>query len=139
MMRALATCCLLALALAVAGCGSAPQDSAQEFQGDERTVAAVVEQLETEARDDNPDKICSTILAERLITTLQTQGTNCRTAVKEALRDTDEFDLTVDDVTISGDTATVKVSSGRGDNEKDDTLQLVRDGSSWAISSLGGS
>ena len=133
-MRTLATCILV---IAIAGCGAAPKDSAQDFQGDERAVAAVVEQLETEARHDNPDKICATVLSDKLITTLQSQGTNCRTAVKEALRDTDQFDLTVDDVNISGQSATVKVTSGRGGNKKDDTLTLVREGGGWTISALG--
>src|SRR5262245_11255251 len=112
-MTARIACCLIAAA-AVAGCGAAPRDSAQGFQGDERAVAAGVEQLESEARDDNPDKICTTVLSAKLITTLESQGTNCRTAVKEALQDTDQFDLTVQDVSISGDSATVKVTSGSG-------------------------
>ncbi|MBW3653751.1 MAG: nuclear transport factor 2 family protein, partial [Actinobacteria bacterium] len=79
---------------------------------------------------------CTTLLSERLLATLKEQGTNCTTAVREAFNDASSTDLTVEDVTISGDTATAKVTSGSGSNEKTDTLQLEKAGTGWRISSL---
>ncbi|MGH2840451.1 MAG: hypothetical protein ACRDKY_06460, partial [Solirubrobacteraceae bacterium] len=62
---------------------------------------------------------------------------NCTTAVKEALEDTDSFDLKVQDVVLSGPRARAKVESGRsGSSQKVDTLTLERDGSVWKIASL---
>lgn len=128
---------LIVLALVVAGCGAAPQDSAEQFDGTERLVATAIETLESTARDDEPGRICAELLADTLIETLAAQGTNCRTAVREALADTDSFALSVDEVTIRGDKATAEVTSGQGSDEKTDTLALELDGDSWKIASLG--
>ena len=134
-MRPAAALCLAALA--VAGCGTAAQDSSEDFSGDERTVAAAVERLETAARDDDAQKICASLLSDKLLGTLRRQGTNCRTAVREAISDADSFDLAVKEVDISGAVATVKVESGAGSERKDDALRLERDGGAWKIVSLG--
>lgn len=133
-MRAVAAICLLALA--VTGCGTAASDSAKDFKGDEQKVAATVEGLEKAARDDEPGKVCTTLLSGALLATLKKQGTECVTAVKDAFDDADTFDLAVDDVNINGDKATAKVTSGRGSSEKSDTLDLVLDGTNWKIVSL---
>ena len=136
MRRPLVTC-FLALALALSACGSgAPRDSAEDFGGQERAVADAVEAMETAARDDDPTELCTKLLSERLLSTLEQQGTNCTTAVRDAFEDASSKDLTVEDVTISGTTATAKVTSGTGSNEKTDTLELERAGSTWRISSL---
>ena len=133
-MRPALLLCLLALALTA--CGTAPRDSAEDFSGAERAVAAAVEDLEAAARDNDNEAVCTELLAERLLSTLERQGTNCATAVEDAFRDADTLDLTVEDVTIDGTSATAEVTSGTGDNEKTDTLELERVGSAWRISSL---
>jgi hypothetical protein len=127
---------LCVLALAAAGCGGAPRDSAKSFKGEDQKVAAVVEQLEKAARADKPGTVCTTLLSDTLLATLKKLGTTCTTGVKDAFADADSFDLTVDDVAISGDTATAKVISGTGSKEKTDTLELQRAGTTWKISSL---
>ena len=134
-MRSALALCLLALTLTACGSGT-PRDSAEEFQGPERAVADAVEAMETAARDDDATEMCTKLLSERLLSALEQQGTNCTTAVREAFKDASSKDLTVDDVTISGDTATAKVTSGSGSKEKTDTLELERDGNAWKVSSL---
>lgn len=131
-MRPSAALCVLALA--VAGCGAAPRDSAQDFKGDERPVAAVPEHLESAARDDKPDVVCKQLLSAKLLEVLRKQGTDCKTAVKEAFQDAGSYDITVRDVAIRGTHATVKVSYRRGSDDKNATLELDRDGSAWKIS-----
>lgn len=121
----------------LAGCGAASQDSAKEFKGEERVVAVAVEDLEDAARRDQPQLICERLLARSLVARLRRAGTNCRTAVNEALEDADAFDLTAEDVTIRGTSATVRVTSGTGSDEKTDTLLLEREGRAWKIASLG--
>ena len=133
-MRTFLAVCVLALALSA--CGAAPRDSAQDFSGAERSVAATVEDVEEAARKNEPGQFCRTLLSERLLTALEKQGTNCVTAAKQAFKDADSLELTVDDVAISGETATAKVTSGSGSKEKTDTLELDRDGTSWKIASL---
>jgi hypothetical protein len=127
---------LLLAAVAFAGCGAAERDSAKEFKGAEAAIAKVVEDLETAARANEPNKVCAALLDDRLLAALKEQGTNCRTGTKDAFEDADSFDLTVKDVTISGATATAKLSAGTGSGEKDYTLEFARDGSAWKIASL---
>ncbi len=128
---------LSVVALAVVGCGSGATDSAEDFEGEERAVARTIEQLEDAGRDSAERRICADLLADSLLDRLEKAGTNCTTAVREALEDTDSFDIKVDDVTINGDSATARVTSGRsGGDEESDTLTLQRDGARWKISSL---
>ncbi len=128
---------LLALALVLSSCGgAAPRDSAQDFNGAERDVALTVEDVEDAARDDDADRLCTKLLSDRLLATLKEQGTNCKTAARDAFQDADSLDLTVEDVSISGETATAKVTSGTGSDEKTDTLALEKVGAGWKISSL---
>jgi len=133
-MRPLVLLCVLALSLTA--CGAEARDSAEEFTGDERAVAAAVEELESAARDGDSEAVCTKLLAEALLTKLEQRDTTCETAVKDAFDDADSMDITVDEVTISGDTARAEVTSGTGANEKSDTVELERVGAGWRISSL---
>jgi hypothetical protein len=132
-MRSVAALCLVALALA--GCAAAPRDSAKQFKGGERAVAAVVERVESAARDDDPAIVCTRLLSTSLLAALSKQGTNCRTGVKEAFRDANPLDLTVDDVEIRGSRAIAKVNYRSGSKDKNATLDLDREAGAWKISS----
>jgi hypothetical protein len=134
-MRSLAALCLLAAV--VAGCGAAPRDSAKDFKGEEQSVAKVIEQLETAGTKDRPADVCSKLLSTKLLGALEKQGTNCRTGVKEAFKDADSFDITVDDVSVSGTTATAKVKYRSLSKDKTATLLLDKESAAWKISSLG--
>jgi predicted lipoprotein len=130
------TLLLCVLALALTACGAAARDSAKDFKGAERGVAAAVEDLESAARKNDSGQACTKLLAAGLLTALKAKGTTCETAVKEAFKDADSLDLTVEDVTISGTKASAKVTSGSGSHKKSDTLELERAGAGWRISSL---
>jgi hypothetical protein len=134
-MRVLAALCLLAAALA--GCGAAPKDSAKDFKGEQQAVAKAIEQLETAGSKDKPADVCTKLLGAKLLSALEKQGTNCKTAVKEAFKDADSFDITVQDVKVSGTTATSKVKYRSLSNDKTATLLLDKEGGAWKISSLG--
>ncbi|MDX6689426.1 MAG: hypothetical protein QOG15_883 [Solirubrobacteraceae bacterium] len=136
-MRTAAVLCALLVAVSAAGCGAGSTDSSKGFSGEKRTVAKAVENFEQASRDGNEKRICTELLSGTLLAALKKQGTNCTTAVKEALKDTDSFDLKVKGVTISGPRASVKVESGSSSDKKTDTLTLEREGSTWKISSLG--
>jgi hypothetical protein len=133
--RTVAALCLFALA--IGGCGAAAKDSAKSFKGEQAAVAKVVEDLETAARKNKPDTVCTKLLSAKRLATLKEQGTNCKTAVKEAFEDADSFDLTVDKVAITGAAATITVKSGTGSDKKTDTLAATRSGAVWKLDSLG--
>jgi hypothetical protein len=131
-MRSAVALCLVPLA--VAGCGAVARDSAQDFKGDERAVAAVVERLESAARDDKPEVVCTRLLSSKLLAALRRQGTKCTTGVEESFRDAESLDITVDDVVIRGAHATVKAGYRRGSEDRAATLELDREGGAWKIS-----
>jgi hypothetical protein len=138
-MRTAAVLCALAVAVSAAGCGAGSSDSSKSFNGEKRVVAKVIENLEKDGRDGKEKKICGELLSDTLLKALKKQGTKCTTAVKEALDDTNSFDLKVESVTISGPRATAKVQSGTSSDKKTDTIGLEREGSTWKLASLGAS
>jgi hypothetical protein len=134
--RVLALTLLLALAGLAVGCGPTPGsgNSATKFKGAQQQAAQTIEDLQTAGQKGDEGKICDSLIAQSLRSKLG----NCRKVVKAALKDSDSFDLTVDSVTITGATATAKVRADRGKApDERDTIQLVREGGRWRISSLG--
>jgi hypothetical protein len=129
---------LAALPFALGACGQAAQNSAGDFQGEQKNVAQTVEDLQSFARKGDTAKICSQLLAPNLVNAIKSSSKKtCDQALKDAISDADAFELQVQKVTITGDQATATVKSEGGAKDRTDTLQFVRDGSAWKISSLG--
>ena len=126
---------LIALLLAtgsLAGCTAANQNaSAGSFKGAERDVAQVIDDLK-KSRD--PDEICSRIFTDAYAKSLEAGDEDCVDEVQATIRDTANTDMDVDDVTVTGDRATAKVSQGKATA----TFELERGADGWKISSLGG-
>jgi hypothetical protein len=121
----------LLAAAALAGCSQAnPNASAGSFEGDERDVAQVVDDLKS-TRD--PEEICSRIFTDGLARSLAAGGHDCVDEVQATIRDVASTDLDVRDVTISGSTARAEVRQ----DDATATFELQRSGESWRISSLG--
>jgi len=131
--RSLPLIALLLAVLALSGCTTANQNaSAGSFKGAEKDVAQVVDDLKA-SRD--PEEICSRIFTDAFAKSLEADGHDCVDEVQATIRDTANTDMDVDDVTVSGDRATAKVSQG----DDTATFELEKSGNSWQISSLGGS
>src|SRR3954454_6502774 len=104
----------LLVVLAVAGCGTQSQKSSVDkfTNADEKAVAQQVEDLESAGKRGKADDICSNILSKELVTQLASAGTSCATEMKKAIDDANEFNLTVEKVTIAGSNATAEVKQG---------------------------
>ena len=126
---------LIALLLAtgtLAGCTGANQNSsAGGFEGAERDVAQTIDDLKS-SRD--PEEVCSRLFTDAFAKSLEADGHDCVDEMQATIRDTANTDMDVDDVTVTGDRATAKVSQG----DTSATFELERSGESWQISSLGG-
>lgn len=123
--------------LAIAGCGAqATPSSAEKFKGDERAVAQKVEDLQEAGESRKPEDICSEILSRTLVTQLEAAGTDCADEMEKAIDDADDFDLDVQDVTITGSTATVDVR--RGDEGPTEKMEFTRENGQWRATSLSG-
>ena len=125
----------LIAALAVAGCGAeAEPSSVEKFQGEERAVAQKVEDLQEAGEGRNPEDICSDILASSLVQQLEAAGVKCADEMEKAIDDADDYDLQVQDVTISGSDATVEVK--RGDDGPTETMEFTKENGQWRATSL---
>jgi uncharacterized protein HemX len=124
-------------ALALAGCGAEQeQSSAEKFEGEERAVAQKVEDLQEAGEGRKPEDICSEILAGSLVQQLETAGVNCADEMEKAIDDADDYSLDVQDVTVSGSTATATVR--RGDDGPTETMEFTKENGQWRATSLSG-
>jgi hypothetical protein len=128
---------LLAAAGLATGCGAAGSDSATDFTGVKRDVAATVEDLESAARKSDQGEICRNLLSASLIATIRSSsaGQTCTSAISDALDDADTFNMTVKSVTVEGTTATAVVDSK--EKTANDTFKLVKEAGRWKIEALG--
>jgi hypothetical protein len=126
----------LVLALLVAGCAGA-SSSAGKFQGDEKSVAEQVEKLQSAGEKGDATVICDDVLAKQLRDQIQVTGSTCEQELDKALKDADDFDLDVEDVTISGNRATAKVRGRIGDAKRVRDIQFVREGRDWRATNFG--
>jgi hypothetical protein len=126
----------LALAAIASGCAGSGS-SASDFQGEEQKVADQVERVQSAGETGDAAVICDDVMAKSLRDQIAEAGSDCESEVDKAIKDADDFDLDVEDVTITGDKATAKVN-GR-DNGKDTVrdFEFVREGSDWRATSLG--
>jgi hypothetical protein len=123
--------------LAVAGCGAqADPSSVEKFQGEEKAVAQKVEDLQEAGEGRKPEDICSQILARSLVAQIEAAGVDCADEMEKAIDDADDYDLDVQDVTISGSTATVRVR--RGADGPTETMEFTRENDQWRATSLSG-
>lgn len=136
--RPLVAACLAALTLSA--CGAADEDSSTDFNGEERLVANVVEDLSDAGADRDADAICG-LLSEDLIKQIRTTAggkATCAEAVDDAVEDADAFAIDVKSVKVDGTGATAVVESKENDDEIRDTLTLVKESGRWKISALRG-
>jgi len=126
---------VLLAALALAGCGAETEPSSVEkFTGEDRAVAQKVEDLQEAGEGRNPEDICSDILASSLVEQLEAAGVKCADEMEKAIDDADDYDLEVQEVTVSGSTATAQVR--RGDDGPTETMEFTKENGQWRATSL---
>ena len=124
------------LAALAAGCG-ASASSAGDFEGEERRVADLVEKLQSAAETGDAAEICSEVLAGYLREEMEAADINCEQELDKAIQDADDFELEVEDVSITGDTATARVRGRDGEEESVRTFEFQRETGGWRATSLG--
>jgi hypothetical protein len=126
---------LLLAALAAAGCGGGGA-SAGDFEGDERQVVETIDRLAAAGRERDAARVCSEVLAATVVRELGGEG-GCNRAVDEAFDRADTFQLAVRSVRVDGDAARARVDAGR-DEDRQELVELVREGDGWRVSRLAG-
>ena len=124
------------LAALASGCAGS-SSSADDFKGEEKKVAELVEKLETAGETGDAGTICDEVVAKELRDQIQEAGSTCEQELEKAIEDADDFELDVEDVTIDGDRATAKVKGRDRGEERVRDFEFVREGSEWRATSLG--
>ena len=127
---------LLALAALASGCAGGASSSS-DFSGEQKQVADVVEKLQSAGETGDAKEICDDILAPSLSDQIKAAGSSCEQELDKAIKDADDFDLTVESVTVNGNTATAKVKGRDRGADRVRTFQFERDGSTWRATNLG--
>jgi hypothetical protein len=118
---------IVATAATVTGCGS-----------ERDQVQAKVEQFATAVVRHDYKTLCSQVLARDLIVRLASGGVSCEQAMKIGLGRVQQPTLAIGKITVSGARASVLTLSGaRGQRTTLASIQLVKTGPGWRISSLG--
>ena len=91
--------------------------------------------LQTAGQRKDADKICSEVLAPELVDQLKSGGSTCVDEMDKAITDADDYNLTVEDVTVNGNSATAKVKNG--DDGPTGTIEFTKGRDGWRASSLG--
>jgi len=129
----------LLAAVVLAGCsGQTKNKSADDFSGDQKAVAQVVDDLGNAGSDGDAKEICTTIFARDVAAKLNVGNRDCQDIVDDQLSDANVFDLEVKSVKVTGNTATASVES-EFDGEKElRTLGFRKDGQAWRLVSISG-
>jgi hypothetical protein len=132
----------LLTAASASGCGaSSAKDSSGRFKGESRLVANAIDDLQSAGRRREGSKICNEFLTAELVAKIRAAHNKrrCSDALHRSLLDADTFELAVQRVNVSGNRATAVVRSGDGDDQRTDTLGLVKVGTPrrWRVADLG--
>jgi len=127
---------LFVLAALASGCAGS-SSSAGDFTGEEKKVAELVEKLQTAGETGDAGTICDEVVAKELRDQIQEAGSTCEQELEKAIKDADDFELDVEDVTIQGNSATAKVKGQDQGEERVRDFEFVREGEDWRATSLG--
>jgi hypothetical protein len=128
---------VLPLGALLSACGTTASTS--KFPaGPQREAAETVANFQGDVTDGEQKKICSEDLAASVVTRLGGKS-GCEAAIKKQLTEVDNTELAIESVQApSGSTTAVaKVQSVYEGKKKISTVNLVKEGSKWKISSLG--
>jgi hypothetical protein len=133
------------LALGFAACGSTVSTSG--FKGEKHAVAQRISDYQSDVAAANERKLCgedlSSAVRERLSAATEagkrsssahsSGSAGCKQALKRQLGSVDDYEATVEKITVSGATATAIVKSTWSGKLRLATLELVKEGGGWRI------
>jgi hypothetical protein len=123
------------LSLGVAACGSTV--STNGFKGEAHAVAQRISDYQTDVSTVDQQKLCREDLSSAARARLSASG-GCQQALKRQLQSIDDYEVTVEKITVSGAAAAAVVKSTWSGRSRLTTLELVKEGGSWRITGLAG-
>jgi hypothetical protein len=118
----------------LAACGGGDDNSnADRFEGAEKQVATVVDDLQSASRDADTKTICREIFTEAHAARVESgAGMSCESKAKQEIAVPDET-IEVQGLIVDGQTATAKVKEQTG---KVSTLAFVKSDGAWRIDQI---
>lgn len=137
--KLLALLCAALLAVGLAACGTSTT-STSSFHGEQQQVAKAVARLQSHASALEAKKICGEDLAAARVAQLEHSAGGCKKALESQLKQIDNFEVTVESVTIlrAGKTATARVKGTYAGKQAIQTMSFVREGGIWRASGVVG-
>jgi hypothetical protein len=131
MNRLLPLLCVLALT----GCGQAATDTA-EFEGAEAAVADQIAELRDAGAGRDAARICSDILSQSFVEALEEGDRSCTQELERSLREADDHELSIEEVTVLPGRATARVTGQEGDAERTATFEFVDEEGDWRLDAV---
>jgi Putative lumazine-binding len=125
------------LLAALSGCGTVPTKSSTTFTGASAAVASTINSFHSAAQSRDTSKLCNQILAPALAAKLKDSGGGCTHVIDNQLKTVENYDLTIESITVNGNSAQARVKSISAGKSHFDTLLLTKVGNSWRLSGLG--
>jgi hypothetical protein len=124
---------LTVASLAACGGGDDENSNADRFEGAEKQVAAVVDDLQSASREADTKTICREIFtADHATRVASGAGTSCESKAKQEIAVPDET-IEVQGLIVKGQTATARVKEQTG---KVSTLAFVKSDGAWRIDQI---
>lgn len=129
--------CAPVLATGVTACGTSTT-STSSFHGEQLQVAKVIARLQSHATDAEESKICREDLAAARVAQLQRSSQGCARAIESQLKQIDNFETTVESVTIAPNhkTATARVKATYAGKQAIQTMTFVHEAGGWRASGV---
>ena len=126
---ALAGCLVL-----TGACGGDDGPNAKRFDGDQKDVAAVIDDLQTAARDGEPGRICDDVFSPALAKSIERETrASCAKRVRQTLV-SEKSTFKAEGVRLDGKSkAVVNVSDGNGTRN---VLYMTKTGDGWRIARI---
>jgi hypothetical protein len=121
--------------VAASGCGGGKDGpNAKRYEGADKDVAAVIDEMQAASRDGDPGKICEDVFASKLTKSVEQQsGGSCEDRIRRQLV-ADDATFKVRRIRRRGDDkAVVNIVSNRGGAS---VLYLEKDGGDWRITDI---
>ena len=123
----------LSAGVLMVGCGDDDDNvnnNADDYSGEDAEVAQLVDDFANAGRDGDGDRVCGEIFTEELTKNVESAaGQSCPTEVEDNLTE-GEYELEVNTLKVSGDTATVTVTD---EDDNKSVLHIEKAGADWRI------
>jgi len=124
---------VIGLVVTLAAAGVFDTSNARRYTGESRDVAKRVDQTQQAFDHADGDRICNQLLTARYADLVaRGSGTSCPESVRREMHNKRQAPVTVKNIAISGDTATVDVREGTSDER----WTMLRQDGQWRIDNI---